>query len=202
MRLFAMLLMFSLAGFSQSPSTSASAMIEEDSAAADKYNYRLLATNKTSTMQKEMNEAAEAGYRFGGVSGGATAFGGDETVVIMRRDAGYKTDRFEYQLLATQKTSTMQKELQQAGDEGYEYKGQAVFDTAAGGREVVVILELDREEKRKARYNYLLLATQKTSTMQKELKEAGAKGYEFVGVTVGETAFGGHEVVSILRKKE
>ncbi len=27
-------------------------------------DYRVLATNKTSTMQKEMNEAADAGYSF------------------------------------------------------------------------------------------------------------------------------------------
>ena len=36
--------------------------------------------------------------------------------------------------------------------------------------------------------------------MQKELDEAGNAGFEFVGVTVSETAFGGKEVVSILRK--
>ena len=28
------------------------------------YEYRILATNKTSTMQKEMNQAAEAGFRY------------------------------------------------------------------------------------------------------------------------------------------
>jgi len=36
--------------------------------------------------------------------------------------------------------------------------------------------------------------------MQKELNEAGAEGYIFVGVTVGETLIGGKEVVSILRR--
>ena len=41
------------------------------------------------------------------------------------------------------------------------------------------------------RYEYKLLATSKTGTMQKELSEAGSAGFEFVGVTVGETAFGG-----------
>jgi L-serine dehydratase len=34
-----------------------------------KYDYRLLATTRTSTMEKEMNEAADAGYVFGGVMG-------------------------------------------------------------------------------------------------------------------------------------
>ena len=55
--------------------------------------YRVLATNKTSTMQKEMQEAAQAGFRFGDVMGGDTAFGGSEVVVIMVRDGspgGYR----------------------------------------------------------------------------------------------------------------
>lgn len=162
--------------------------------------YRLLATNKTSTMQKEMNQAADAGFRFGGVMGGETAFGGSEVVVVMHRDpANEQRERFQYRLFATNKTSTMQKEMQQAGDDGYEYKGQTVFGSTFGGREVVVILERDREAEKLA-WEYKLLATNKTATMQKELIEAGEAGFAFVGVTVAETSFGGKEVVSILRR--
>jgi hypothetical protein len=163
--------------------------------------YKLLATNKTSTMQKEMNEAAEAGFRFGGVMGGETSFGGSEAVVIMSRLPGRQDgSRFRYKLLATNKTSTMQKELQAAGDEGFEYKGQTVYGSTFGGKEVVIILERDADAKVDS-WEYKLLATKKTGTMQKELSEAGAQGYEFVGVTVSETAFGGKEVVSILRRQ-
>jgi hypothetical protein len=167
---------------------------------AGRVEYRLLATNKTSTMQKEMNQAAEAGFRFGGVMGGETSFGGSEVVVIMVRDSLREgKPKFEYKLLATSKTSTMQKELQQAGDAGFEYQGQTVFSSTFGGKEVVVILERDPEMK-VALWEYKLLATKKTSTMDKELNEAGAAGYQFVGVTVGETLIGGKEVVSILRR--
>lgn len=162
--------------------------------------YRLLATNKTSTMQKEMNQAADAGYRFGGVMGGETSFGGSEVVVIMYKDSSRQSQqKFEYKLLATSKTSTMQKELQQAADAGFEYQGQTVFSSTFGGKEVAVILERDPEI-RVALWDYKLLATKKTSTMDKELNEAGAAGYQFVGVTVGETLIGGKEVVSILRR--
>jgi hypothetical protein len=94
----------------------------------------------------------------------------------------------------------MQKELNDVGAEGFEYKDQTVFSSAFGGREVVAILELDREMNPKVRFEYKLLATSKTSTMQKELLEAGAAGFKFVGVTVSKTAFGGNEVVSIMRK--
>lgn len=167
---------------------------------ARRVEYRLLATNKTSTMQKEMNQAADGGFRFSGVMGGETSFGGSEAVVIMHRDpANESRERFQYKLLATNKTSTMQKELQEAGDLGFEYKGQTVFSSTFGGKEVVVILEKDRESAA-TQWEYKLLATSRTSTMQKELSEAGSQGFAFVGVTVAETALGGKEVVSILRR--
>ena len=163
-------------------------------------DYRILATNKTSTAQKEMNEAADAGYRFGGVMGGETTFGGSEVVTVMYRRAGEDKGRFAYKLLATTKTSTMQKEMQEAGDAGYEYKGQTVYSSLLGGREVVIVLELDNDREGRPSYEYRLLAAKKTSTLQKELSEAGAAGYEFVGLTVAGTAMGGSEMVAILRK--
>jgi hypothetical protein len=165
-----------------------------------RYKYRVLATKKTSTMEKELNEAAEEGFKFEGVMGGETAFGGSEAVVVMSRDTSLeRKGTYEYRLLATNKTATMQKELQQAANVGFEYLGQTVFETSFGGKEVVVIMERDREAKIE-HYEYKLLATSKTSTMQKELLQGGEAGYSFVGITVAQTAFGGHELVVILRK--
>jgi hypothetical protein len=169
-------------------------------AAADPVEYRVLATNKTSTMEKEMRDAAVAGFRFGGTMGGDTAFGGNEVVVLMTK-AGGATQRYEYRLLATTKTSTMQRELQEAAAAGFEYRGQSVFPSMFGGKEVVVILERDREATGKARWEYRLLATSKTSTMQRELSEIGAGGYEYVGMTVASTAMGGSELVTITRRQ-
>ena len=165
-----------------------------------KYEYRVLATKKTSTQQKEMNEAADAGFRFSGVMGGETAIGGSEVVVVMSREVGAEPrGRYEYKLLATGKTSTMQKEMQEAADGGFEYRGQTVFSSTFGGREVVCILERDRSEEPMP-YEYKLLATSKTSTMQKELLEAGEVGFGFVGMTVAGTAVGGNELVVIVRR--
>ena len=161
---------------------------------------RVLAANKTSTMEREMNEAAEAGYKFAGVMGGDTAFGGSEVVVLMTRiPAG--SPGFGYKLLATSKTSTMQKEMQQAGDVGFEYRGQTIFKSTFGGKEVVVVLERDKAVTQPTKYEYRLLATKKTSTLQKEVSEATATGFAFVGMTVADTAIGGDEIVSILRKQ-
>lgn len=164
-------------------------------------DYKLLATNRTSTMEKEMNTAAEAGFRVRTVMGGETAFGGREAVVIMSRNIDDRppAGRYVYRLLATKKTSTMQKELQEAGDAGFEYVGQTIFHSTFGGEEVVVVLERDADAE-PVGYEYLLLATNKTSTMQEELQEAGAEDFELVGMTVHGTTFGGNEVVAILRR--
>ena len=165
-------------------------------APAVRQTYKLLATAKTSTMEKEMNEAADAGYSYRGVMGGESAFGGKETVVVMGRASDAKGKK-RYKLLCTARTSTMQKEISAAGDEGFLYMGQTVFESAFGGKEVCVIVERDAASGGQ-RWDYKILATAKTSTMEKELKEAGEQGFNFVGVSVGKTAFGGNEVVSFL----
>jgi hypothetical protein len=166
-----------------------------------KYDFRVLATNKTSTMEKELNAAAAEGYVFAGVMGGESAFGGSEVIAVVKRNANAPTAGRKYKLVATSKTSTMEKELNQAGEEGFAYCGQTVFSSTFGGREVAVILEMNPDSKA-GRIQYKLAATSKTSTMQKELNQAGETGFAFLGVVVGKTAFGGSEVISILQKSE
>lgn len=164
--------------------------------------YRVLATSKTSTMEKELNEAAAAGYRFSKAMGGKSANGGQEVIVALVKDptASGQAVR-KYKLLATAKTSTMQREMQQAADEGYAYRDQMVFESAFGGKEVVVIMELNRSGK-ELHSSYRLLATTKTATMQKELQEAGAQRYVLLGLSIGKTELGGDEIVSILGRDE
>jgi hypothetical protein len=161
--------------------------------------FRVLATTKTSTMEKELNEAAETGFQFQTVMGGETAFGGNEVVIVMSRAGGGPKGRYSYKLLATSKTSTMQKELQEAADAGFEYRGQTVFRSVFGGDEVVCILERDKDAPMQA-IEYQLVATSKTSTLEKELRDVGAAGYQIVGMTVAKTAIGGKELVAITRR--
>jgi hypothetical protein len=134
------------------------------------------------------------------VTGGETSgSGGKEVVAIAARSADTR-GVYEYKLLATTRTSQMQKELQQAAEAGFDYRGQTVFESTFGGREVVCILERSTEQ-RAAAVSFRLLATSKTSTMEKELMAAGAEGYEAVGMTVAKTALGGDELVTILRRQ-
>ena len=96
--------------------------------------------------------------------GGHTGLGGNEVVVVMARklDAEPQANK-EYKLLATSRTSTMQKELQQAGDQGFDFCGQTLFQSAFGGKEVSVILERSPASA-KRRIEFKLLATTRTST--------------------------------------
>ncbi|MCI0561374.1 MAG: hypothetical protein MN733_23045 [Nitrososphaera sp.] len=77
----------------------------------------------------------------------------------------------------------MQKELNEAAAEGFRLipstmisKERAVF----GDEEIVVLLE--RPPKVDKRYEYKLLATTLTSTLQKEITEAQAVGFVLVGM--------------------
>ncbi len=146
-----------------------------------------------------MNEAADIGFVFADVMGGETAMGGKEVVVVMLKDPTAPVQKRAYKLLATSRTSTMQKEMQQLGDEGFEYRGQTVFQSGIAGREVAVIMERDASAAAR-KIEYRLLATSRTSTMQKELRETGDAGYRLLGMTVAKTSFAGSELVCILKK--
>ena len=168
-------------------------------ALAQSNTYKILATSKTSTMQKEMQEAGDAGYRYVAVMGGDTAMGGKEVVVLLEKAAG-GTNTYSYRLLATSKTSTLQKELQEAGDAGFHAVGQTVFESMFGGKETVAIVERGSADANAKRWEYKLIATSKTSTLEKELKEVADQGFQAIDLTVGKTALGGSETVVITRR--
>jgi hypothetical protein len=150
--------------------------------------YKLLATSRTSTMEKEINQTAQLGYRLAGTMGGDTHEG--EIIVTMRKlSEGDDKDRFQYKLLATSRTGTMQRELQEAADQGYEYAG-----VMARG-EVMVILERDKTLASKQHSQYRLLATSRTGTMEKELNHAASDGFEFMGMLKRD------EVMAIMRRR-
>lgn len=96
--------------------------------------YLLLATNRTGTMQDELNEAGARGYRFAGAHGRAEDF------VVMILDPEGR--RFRYLLLATYRVGTLQREMNDAPPE-YDFAGVAVFGSSFGGTEAVVILEAE-----------------------------------------------------------
>lgn len=141
------------------------------------YRYLLLSTVKTSTMQKELNEASAQGFR---IISAASSCGQSEMVLFLER-VTQAPDTYKYKLLATTRTSTMEKELNQAAQEGYRLLPRTI--TAKEGfltNEIVSVLEL--APKSSKRYEYRLLATTRTSTLQKEVAQAESDGFVLVGL--------------------
>lgn len=139
--------------------------------------YKLLATTKTSTMQKELDEVSAQGYRI--VVGSPTS--GTEMAIFLSME-GTVADPYKYKLLATTRTGTMQKELNEAADGGYRLLPRTMIAKAQllGGVEIVMIME--KPPRVKKQYEYKLLATSRTSTLQKEVTEAQEAGFVIVGM--------------------
>jgi hypothetical protein len=140
-------------------------------------HYLLLATRKTSTMQKELDQAAAAGYRI--IAGSRTS--GTEMALLLESVAT-PPDTYEYFLLATTQTPTMQKELNEVAARGFRLVPSTMMqkERMFGSMEIVVIME--KPPGSPQHYEYLLLATTRTSTLQKEITEATEGGYEVVGM--------------------
>jgi hypothetical protein len=139
--------------------------------------YLLLSTVKTSTMQKELDEASAQGFR---IISAASSCGQSEMVLFLERVA-QPPDTYKYRLLATTRTSTMEKELNQAAQEGFRLLPRTI--TAKEGflsNEIVSVLE--QTPKSNKRYQYRLLATSRTSTLQKEVTQSEADGFVLVGL--------------------
>ena len=69
-----------------------------------------------------------------------------------------------------------------------------------GGKETVAIVQKSSDQANAVRYDYKLVATSKTSTLERELREVAEAGYEALDLTVGKTAMGGSEIVVITRR--
>jgi hypothetical protein len=143
----------------------------------DQPQYKLLATRRTSTMQKEIDEISAQGYRI--LVGSPTS--GTEMAVFLSRE-GTTESQFKYKLLATTRTGTMNKELNDAAAGGYRLIPSTMIAKAGMlfGPEIVMILE--RPPVVMKQYEYKLLATTLTSTLQKEVTEAQQAGYKIVGM--------------------
>jgi hypothetical protein len=160
--------------------------------------YLLLAAEKTSTLQKELDQAAKTGYRI--VAGSAT---GETQAMMLLQKVAQPPLTFQYKLLAAHKTSTLQKELNDAAASDFCLRGESVSaKRAAGGKwrslgnvgiggiggisaaaapdEIVSVLEKAPNAPR--RCQYLVVGTMKTATMQRELHKAALEGFQVVAM--------------------
>jgi hypothetical protein len=143
----------------------------------DNLQYKLLATTRTSTMQKEINETAAQGYRI--IVGAPT--NGSEMALFLSRE-GTVAEPYQYKLLATTRTGTMEKELNETSDGGYRLIPSTMIAKKGILGDVEIVMVLERSPHPTSRYQYKLLATTRTSTLQKEVTQAKDAGYKIVGM--------------------
>lgn len=154
---------------------------------ARRYEYKLLSTRLAKTMQKELNEAMTAGFTpveiiLGQDNGAASLLLGPQLVftTILGRPAnhsGANANASEYKLLKTSRVGSMEREMNQAGKEGYRY-----YMSSPG---LMVLMYRQAGSTGAVPYRYKLLATRKTGTMKKELSEHCALGYRYLATTNG-----------------
>jgi hypothetical protein len=159
------------------------ASVAEGQEMADKY--LLLATQRTGTMQEEINQAAAKGFRV--VAASRTE--GTEVIVLLEQSM----DKYQYRLIATTRTGTLQREIDQAAADGYRVVARAVTTKRTGGGlatlggnnrnegELLVLMEKGPDGPAKAQYQ--VLATERTGTLQKEIGQASINGYMLVALT-------------------
>jgi hypothetical protein len=138
--------------------------------------YLMLATVKTSTMQKELDEAAAKGFRV--VTGSPTSTA--EWAVLLERVAD-PTAPYAYKLLATTRIATMRKELNEMAAEGYRLLPRTM--TSKDGfwsMEVVMLVEKAPNSDR--RYEYRLYATTSEKKMRAEIEKAQSEGFTLAGM--------------------
>lgn len=89
-----------------------------------------------------------------------------------------KVDERQSQLLmAATQTTTLQKELDQAGAKGF----HIVLGTSRGNSEIVLMLERDINSPEQ--HQFKLIATNATKSFQQEITEAGRQGFRAVAST-------------------
>ena len=90
--------------------TAACALLAFSTAQAQE-RFKLIAAGDSGELEQELNAAGAAGYRFAGSQGGKSTFvhSVDDAVVVMAHDPECR--RFRFVVLATTRTGTMEREL-------------------------------------------------------------------------------------------
>ena len=162
----------------------------DKSSPATRYEYKLLATRRAETMEKEIMEAAGQGYEMRGLISlmrpGFAAFIGDETTALMERPFGESAMRYEYKILSSTRDKGMQADLNDAVSAGFTPIEVLLSQDARRGVSVLLgpkfavtaILGRQANNASPARgREYKFLGTSKVSTMEREMNEQAKDGY-------------------------
>ena len=154
------------------------ALPSADAAGADgdDRSYKVLATRRASTLERELNAAAAAGYRLETLTwrvGGILPLPGDrrEMMAIVARNA--RPARFSYRVVPArdEAESKIEARLNEAGEAGYRV------------REVGTSVILERDEAADpVATEFRVVTTSRIDTLEAEIAAAGHDGYRPVGL--------------------
>ncbi|HEY1404205.1 MAG TPA: hypothetical protein VGB05_08775, partial [Pyrinomonadaceae bacterium] len=148
----------------------------------DDQTYVVLSTKRIQTMEKELDEVAAKGFR---VLYGAPTQQWDMAILLNRVQAADSAP-YSYKVLATSRQKTMEKELAQAGAEGYRLLPRT-FITKMGFLTNELVMLTEREPNSKKSYEYKLITESKETKLHKRIDEAMTQGYVPVTmITMGE----------------
>ena len=166
---------------------------------ATKYEYKLLTTRNISSIQKELDAAAGEGYEVRGAMADGKFFVGTDIVIVLDRLTGEKAQRFLYRILTTNNDpeNEFSDGLHKAVSEGYRpIKVIHQIDVGMGGiirpGKSTFLAILSRkpgnENVSADDLEYKLLATMRTSTLEKEINQAAKQGYRLSLASLGRFA--------------
>jgi len=139
---------------------------------------KLVSTKSTTTLQKELDQAGALGFHVLA----ATTRGDGEVVLLLERDLN-APQQLQVKVIATGATGTFQKEISDAGRQGFRAAPNTFLNKPSGvlvGPEIFVVME--RPVNTTKRYEYKLLATNQTSTVESEWRVATTERYKVVGM--------------------
>jgi hypothetical protein len=133
--------------------------------------YRLLDTARAATMEKEINQAAQQGFRF--------HLSSNDLAMLTARDYKPKEPKkYEYKLIAVQRPETAEKELNELTGQGWTFRATSISYS------FTVIMEREIGSPPKApRIEYKVLATMRSETMQQEINAAIPSGWRLLETT-------------------
>ncbi|NIV37962.1 MAG: hypothetical protein GWN58_53680 [Anaerolineae bacterium] len=160
---------------------------ERGGAEQEASRYLLVAASRTSTLQKELTEAAAKGYRIrrGAATGLEGAVGGEGMFLLEKSRPGEATP--EYLLVADRKVEKLQAELNEAASKGFRLLPSTIMAKPHyfwGGQSIEIVCVMEKTPGAASSFEYLVLKEEKLERMREEIARAAENGYRAVSTDV------------------
>jgi len=107
---------------------------------------------------------------------------------------------YDYRILSTFRAPTMEKEMNEAAEQGFVFADVMSGETPSRRDEVVVVMQKDTSAPSAQKRVYKLLTTARASTMEKEMQLLGENGFEYKAQTEFKASTAGREIAVIMER--